>query len=162
MTLPNSFLSVTVADNTLKNNGNAETGAFRVAVTTISAANYVAVTGALSTLKIAIQGITLGRFVREVIESGVVQIANTPASDPLAQRENKWLCRYHGDTLGQKFSVSLPTADVSLHMTNSEFLDLSGGVGGTFKSAFEAVVKSPNDASETVTLDSVQFVGRNT
>lgn len=162
MALPDSFLSVTVADNTVKNNGNAETGSFRVPVTTITAANYTTVTGQLTSLKTAIQGITLGRFIREVIESGVVQIAAIPATDPLAQRENKWLCRYHGNTLGQKFTVSLPTADVSLHIANSEFLDLTGGVGATFKTAFEAVVKSPNDAAEAVTLDSVQFVGRNT
>lgn len=162
MALPDSFLSVTVADNTVKSNGNAETGSFRVPVTTITAANYAAMITALDALKAAIQGITLGRFVREVVESDVTQISATPATDPLAQRENKWLCRYHGNTLGQKFNVSLPTADVSLHMTNSEFLDLTGGVGGTFKTAFEAVVKSPNDAAESVTLDSVQFVGRNT
>jgi len=161
MALPNSFISVTVADNTAKANGTAETSSFRLPVTTITAANYTTVTGLITDLLIAAQAITLGRYIREAVESGVVTLTNIPASDPLAQRENKWLCRYHGNTLNQSFSVSIPTADISLHMTNSEFIDLTGGPGATFKAAFEAVVKSPNDGAEAVTLDSVQFVGRN-
>jgi len=80
----------------------------------------------------------------------------------LAQREKKWLARYHDATNGQKFQVSWGTADLSLHMTNSEFLDLSTGAGAALKAAFEDVVVSPNDSSHAVVLDSVQFVGRNT
>lgn len=162
MPLPDSFLSATFTDNTAKQNGTAESGTFRLAVTPITAANYTTVTGNVTSLLTAIGSIILGRQVRRVVESAVVQIAYIPATDPLAQRENKWLCRYHDATNGQKFSVSLPTADLSLHMTNSEFLDLTGGPGATFKSAFEAVVVSPNDSAHAVVLDSVQFVGRNT
>jgi len=64
-------------------------------------------------------------------------------------------------TTGQKYRVSLPTADLSVLPNNSEFLDLTGGVGLALKDAFEAVVRSPGNGANAVTLDSVQFVGRN-
>jgi len=161
MALPTSFYSYTMADNTAKSNGEAETANFRLAITGVTALNFDAVQTARVNLAIAIQAITLGNTIRQASEVNVQSAVNIPASDPLAQRENKWLCRYHGATLLQKFSVSIPTADLSLHMPNSEFLDLTGGPGATFKTAFEALVKSPNDGAEAVILDSVQFVGRN-
>jgi len=47
---------------------------------------------------------------------------------------------------------------------HSEFLDIvtTASPGKVFKDAFEAIVKSPDDASETVVVTSCQFVGRNT
>jgi hypothetical protein len=98
---------------------------------------------------------------REDIVFSRTQQAFGPSSNVLAQRENKYLARYHGTTLNQKFQVSFGTADLSLLPSHSEFLDLTTGPGEALKSAFDAVVKSPDDSSEAVSLDSVQFVGRN-
>jgi len=162
MALPTSFYSVTMTDNTAKSNGEAETSDFRLAITGITAATFDAVQTARTNFAIAYQAITLGGTIRQASEANVSRAANVPAADPLAQRENKWLCRYHDSVNGQKFQVSIPTADLSLHMTNSEFMDLTGGPGGTFKTACEALAVSPNDGAHTVVLDSVQFVGRNT
>lgn len=161
MALPVSFLTQTKSDNTLKANGDAETTSWRLPVTTINAGNFTAQATKLTTLDGAIAAITLGRTIRTATLVNVFEQAATPASDPLAQRENKWLARYHDATNGQKFQVSWGTADLSLHMANSEFLDLSTGAGAALKTAFEDVVVSPNDSSHTVVLDSVQFVGRN-
>jgi len=163
MALPVSFFSETKTDNTLnQKTGNGESANWRVAVTTITAANLVAMTANITSLAGAVAAITLGRTVHQQTEVNVFDQARIPATDPLAQRENKWLGRYHDATNGQKFSVSWPTADVSLHMTNSEFLDLTAGDGAALKAAFEAIVVSPNDSSHATILDSVQFVGRNT
>jgi len=163
MPLPVSFFSETKTDNTLNpKTGNGESSNWRVAVTTITPANQAAMATNITTLAGSVAAICLGLTVHQQTEINVFDQARVPASDPLAQRENKWLGRYHDATNGQKFSVSWPTADVSLHMTNSEFLDLSAGAGAALKAAFEAIVVSPNDSSHATILDSVQFVGRNT
>jgi len=90
------------------------------------------------------------------------EISSAPAAVQAAQRENKLLLRYHGATSNQKFNVSIPTFDLTLLPNHSEFLDLTAGVGLALKDAFEDVVRSPNDSSEVVILDTAQFVGRNT
>jgi len=162
MALPVSFMSLTMADNTVSPSGKPETSTISLPVTTLSAANYAAQSALIAALVTALEGITIGNPAKSetVILREIISAA--PASDPLAQRENKFLLRYHGTTLNQKFQASIGTADLTQLMTNSEFIDLSAGAGAALKSAFEAVVKSPNDAAESVVLDSVQFVGRNT
>jgi len=163
MPLPDSFFSETIADNTAKANGLPETGNFRVPITHVTAANYAAVQTAITAFTTALAGIIIGDPIRYVTESSIFNTSNpSPSTNPLAQRENKYLCRYHDAINGQKFSVSIPTADLSVKMTNSEFIDLTAGVGASLKTAFEGVVVSPNDYSHATVLDSVQFVGRNT
>lgn len=162
MPLPVSFFSLTLADNTLKNNGMPETTTSRVPITTVTAGNFTTVDTAITALVAAIDGITLGVVNRRTTESYTSTATNpAPSSDPLAQRENKYLCRYHDVVNGKRFSVSFGTADLSLHMANSEFLDLTAGPGLALKTAFEAVVVSGDDSAHAVVLDSVQFVGRN-
>lgn len=162
MALPISWYSQTIADNTVRSNGQPETTSWSVPVAVMTPANAAAQETAMGSLRAAVQGIILGNtFKYEEIyvrsDSGA-----TPAASALAQRENKWLMRYHDAVNGQKFQVSVGTADLTKKMTNSEFVDLSTGAGATLKTAFEAVVVSPNDGSHAVVLDSVQFVGRNT
>jgi len=161
MSLPVSFYGETILDNTKKANGSAESANWRVPVTTLTAGNYAAQKALIDALAAAIRDVTLGNlYISEVVidrESGTP----VPASTPLAQRENKLLLRYHDATTFQKFNVSIPTFDLSLLENNSEFLDLTGTEGAALKSAFEAIVKSPANSSNSVVLDSGQFVGRN-
>lgn len=161
MALPVSFWGQTLNDNTLKSNGEPENASFRVPVVTLTAANLVAQQALHAALAASVAAITMGtvRHTTTLLDETVGTI--NPAASVLAQRENKFLCRYHDVSTGQKFRVSLPTADLSVLPNNSEFIDLSTGVGATFKTDFEAVVRSPNNAANAVTLDSIQFVGRN-
>jgi len=163
MPLPVSYWSVTIADNTInKRTGKPETSQSAVAVTTLTAANVVAQQALLATLSGAIAGLTIG--VLKTTETTFTRnlLSQAPAASVLAQRENKWLVRYHGASTFQNFVVSYGTADLTLLESGEEFLDLTADEGLAFKEAFEAVVKSPNDATEAVVVDSVQFVGRNT
>jgi len=137
-----------------------EKSSFRFTITDLSAANFVAISGALTTLWTNIAALLLGSPVSRRVVAISQEVAASPVTDPLAQRENKWLVRYH-DTSGRKFTLELPTADLSLLDTNSEFLDLAGTEAAAFVSAFEAVAKSPSDQSNIV-VDSIQFVGRRT
>lgn len=161
MTLPHSFYIITLADNTAKSNGEPEKTSTSVPVTSLTPANVAAQETLMGNLKTALAALVLGRFVQDETVYARNLLGTTPADDPLAQRENKWLCRYHDATTFQKFQVSFGTADLSKHMTNSEFVDLSAGDGAAFKTAFEAVVVSPAAAEHAVVLDSMQFVGRN-
>ena len=161
MALPTSFLSLTLNDNTLKPNGEPESGTIKLPIVTLTAGNLTATLTLISDLINGLEGITIGNPAKSEVVLSRTIISVEPAATAQAQRENKFLLRYHGATNGQKFVASLPTADLDQVMTNSEFVDLSTGAGAALKSAFEALVKSPNDAAEAVVLDSVQFVGRN-
>lgn len=162
MALPTSFVSITMADNTKKANGSPETSTISLPVITLNAGNLAAQQALHTALFNALEGITLGNPLKHETVLSRDILSAVASADPLAQRENKWLLRYHGATLNEKFQASMPTADLSQHMTNSEFVDLTAGNGLALKTAFEAVVRSPGDAAEAVILDSVQFVGRNT
>jgi len=164
MATPKSFYGETYADNTVKSNGQPETASFSVAVATLSAANYVAKRALIQTLSDKIADIVLGNQVlidvtidREITGTG-------PATTVLAQRENKLLIRYHDTTTHKKFTVSIPTFDLTELPDHSEFLDITTAAtpGNDLKVAFEAIVVSPDDDSHAVVMDSAQFVGRNT
>lgn len=161
MALPVSFWGQTLNDNTIKSNGEPENASFRVPVVTLTAANLVAQQALHAALAASVAAITMGtvRHTTTLLDETVGTI--NPAASTLAQRENKYLARYHDVTTGQKYRVSFPTADLSILPNNSEFLDLTTGVGATLKTDFEAVVRSPGNAANAVTLDTVQFVGRN-
>ena len=163
MAIPLSYVAETIADNTVnQNTGAPTTSSWQVPVANLTAANLVAQSTLISNLFTAVAGVTIGNVLKSDITQSRNIVGFGPSSNVLAQRENKYLCRYHGATLNQKFQVSLPTADLSKLPTHSEFLDLTTGVGQALKIAFEAVVVSPDNSSEAVILDSVQFVGRNT
>jgi len=136
----------------------AEKSSWSVWIPTLTAANIVAVTGAVSTLYSAVLDITLGSQAASNILA-VSTAATLANNNPLAQRENKWLVRYR-DADNTPFSVEIPTADLSLLTLGSEFADLTTTEMAAFVAAFEAVVKSPDDPTLAVTVNSVQFVGR--
>jgi hypothetical protein len=162
MSLPVSFHAITYADNTRKQNGDPETTTVSFPITTLTAANYVAQSALLATLDNAVAAVVIGELNKKDTTILRQQISVIPSADPLAQRENKLLIRYHGVNLNKKFRASIGTFDLTLLTGNSEFLDLTAGAGLDLKNAIEAVVKSPDDASEAVVVDSAQFVGRNT
>jgi hypothetical protein len=152
-------LPVSFVEDQWKDYGG-ETARTKIAVTTLTAANYVAQKILIDAMITAIGDLVLGLHTEDTVIIDREQLASGFASSNLAQRENKWLVRYHDGTNSKKYRVEIPTAKLSLLAANSEFLDLTAGVGLAFKSAFEAIAKSPYDATHTVVVDSVQFVGR--
>lgn len=161
MAKPVSFYSLTIADNTVDQQGNPETSTFQVPITTLTPANVAAQVTLTGTLAAAIAGITLGNFLQSAVTYDRHVIGVGPAASNLAQRENKWLVRYHDTTTFDKYRAEIPTADLSLLPSGSEFLDLTAGAGQTFKDAFEDIVNSGLTSGNTVVVDTVQFIGRN-
>jgi len=161
MAAPVSFAGWTYNDSTQKSNGAPETASFSVAIPTLTAGNLVATVALVQALEDAVEDIVLGNLGKRDITYQRLTESKLPAADQMAQREIKLLCRYEGASTHKSFRVEIPTFDLSLLPLHSEFLDLTAGVGAALKTAWEAVVKSPDDAAEATVLLSAQFVGRN-
>jgi len=162
MALPVSFVNYTVGDNTLQKNGVPEKTQIRLPIVTLTAGNVVASQTLVLDLLTALNAIILGNPLRQGLIFDEHLLSTDPASTALAQRENKWLFRWHDNTTQQKGQYSLGTADLSLLTGHSEFLPVTADEGLDLKIAWEAVVKSAYDSSHASVLDSIQFVGRST
>jgi hypothetical protein len=131
----------------------------RFNITTISAATHDAVNTAVNALSTAILTIQNENSLqsKRVISANNF-VSRAPAALPETQREVKWLCMFEDTTLHSVFRHEIPQAKASLLAGNSDYLDLSAGDGQAFKTAAEAVVKSP--AGNSALLLSVQLVGK--
>jgi hypothetical protein len=154
-------MSWTYNDNTVKSNGAPESSNLEIAIIPLTAANVVATSTLVDNLTAAIEAVSLGNLAKTSLTFERDFISSAPASLQAAQRENKLLLRYHGSTSNRKMTKSIPCFDLTLLPNHSEFLDLTADEGLDLKTAFEAVVRNDQDESETVILDSAQFVGRN-
>jgi len=156
MALPVSFYSQT------RNDYSNEKSSWGFSVATLSAANVAAQQTLLDTLTTATDAIVLTAATKEETVFKRTIHAGAQPTNALAQRENKWLVRYIGDATFKKFSLEIPGADLSKLSTSpqSDFADLTDTDIAAWVTAFEAVAKSPDDPTETVTVQSIQFVGR--
>lgn len=111
----------------------------------------------------AIVGVTLGNAQKSVLATSIDKDAGTPgaAANAFAQREIKWLVRYTDTVTGKKYRCELPTADLALVVAGSDQMDVGVGTAGeTLVNALEANGLSQD--GNAITIDSIQFVGRNT
>jgi hypothetical protein len=159
MARPISRITQTLQDYGTPGSGSgAEKSTWSLWIANLTAANFTAQQGLISALYTATLDLVLGSQAA-TSELAVSTRSAVENAEPLAQRENKWLVRYH-DADSTKFTVEVPTAKLSLLDTGTEFLDLTGTAAAAYKTAFEAVVKSPDDPTLAVVIDSIQFVGR--
>lgn len=97
----------------------------------------------------------------QILEADIGGTNSGQSTDPLAQRENKWLFRYHRTSDADfKYTREQPLADLTNLVAGTEVIDLAAGVGLALKTEFELNVVDPIDASAVI-LDSVTFVARN-
>lgn len=151
------FYTGTIVDYT------GEKSAFRVpmgAITAVSIAGALADMGDLAT---AIDGIILGDRAKEGWIGDDTVLTSEPAASPLAQVEWAWLVTYKGNTSQKLFQVSVATADPQGGhlLANSDMADLANPDMAAFVTAFEALARTPDDDTETVTVVRIQLVGRN-
>lgn len=135
-----------------------ETSVFSVTGADMSAATYNDVITDIDDLEQAVEGIILGTLGRGVIEAVVSPGSEAAPSDPWAQRENKWLVYYSDNVTGKSATREIPTANLALLSPGTEFLNIASGAGATFKTAFEAYVRS--EAGNAVTVERVVYVAR--
>jgi len=159
MAPPVSFFSLQYVDYT------KEISSFSIGVNTLNAANLVTQQTAHIALRDAINAITLGTLVQSetTVDRHRTASPGTAASEAEAQREKKWLVRYYDGTDFTQYTVEIPCADLSFLETHSDSIDmLDAGIATEWtdlKTAFEAVVRSPNGNAVVVT--EVVYVGRN-
>lgn len=122
----------------------------------------------IGALRTAIDGITIGVPAAESQTVFDTLLSQALPTSEFAQRGNKWLVSYHDNTpffddpvnaipneaYLRKFRVMIPTADNSLLAANEKRLDLTVNPGLAFKTAFEAMAKSP--AGGSVVIDFVE------
>lgn len=144
------------------NDYEPERSAVKITSTELTAANFDAQVAAFVSFRDALAGITEGLMVsHEIANRNEIVGPKTPASAKTAQRERKWLVRYHAVTGGAPYTMELPCADLdALDPNNRGFAEIGdGGVVDAFVSAFEAFVKT--ESGGNVAVDSIAHVGRN-
>lgn len=128
-------------------------------MTTLTAANFDAQITAAQAIQGAIQGISLIDFEGlSIAHVDAPTETDLPAS-PYAQREAKWLVRYSDDVTAKSYTVEIGGPDLTLLASDGKTLDVSGGAGAAFVTAFEANVVSP--VGNAVTYIEAVHVGRN-
>lgn len=137
-----------------------ETSQVQVSAIPLTAANFDAQIAAAEGFETALAAIQQGNVTRWVIGQTNDTGLGAPANKS-AQRERKWLARYHALTPLRRFTLEIPCADLSLLTeANRKQADLTAGAGLAFKTAWDGYVRSPDDNSATI-LDSLEHVGRN-
>jgi hypothetical protein len=154
MAVPTSFISDTRVDY------SNEKSNYSLPIITLTAANLVAQTAVISDFFDSVDAISLMVPVKEDVIQHRDSTPGSVATDVHAQRENKWLVRYHGNVSLKKFSVEIPGADLTKLASHSDFADMTDSDVISFVTNFELLVRSPDDGSENVTVDSLEFVGR--
>jgi hypothetical protein len=137
-----------------------------VLVTQLSGANIATELPKHAALQTAVDGISIGVINKTQTVYELLQISapGVRAASPQAQREAKWLIRYYDTTTFREFSTEVGCADLTLLTDNNSTINLLDGATppaafATFKTAFEAVVSSPDGNS--VKLIEAVHVGRN-
>lgn len=144
------------------NDYDAEPSSFNVNHVQLTAGNIVATTALLGAVKTALDDIVIGHFSHEATYALVTEGDKIPSSNPYAQREAKFLLRFHSTVTGDLITRELPMPDLGvagLLLPNSKFMDLTAGEGLALKTALDAVMKDKD--GNTATLTSAEFKGRN-
>lgn len=154
MAAPTSRVTVSWKDH------NAEASHLGLWITTLTAGNIVAQTTLINSLVSALSAVTLGNQQRQSIVLSDSNLAGGYPTDPFAQRETKWLLRYYDSVTFEKFVSEVPCADLALLSPYTQFADMTGTEFAALKTAWELIVRGPNDNNLTI-LESAQHVGRN-
>lgn len=128
------------------------------AVTAISIAGLLTQWG---NFKTAMGNIILGVIGREQLVMDNTVLSNDSPTDSNAQVELKFMFTYEGDTSKKKFRFEVPTPDTSKVLPGTDIVDITDTDVAAFITAAEALGRSPDSDTETITITDVRLVGRN-
>jgi hypothetical protein len=137
---------------------------FNGAVTSTSIAGYITDLGSFRTLT---QNLVLGTVSKEQWVGDNTIISQARPSDPDAQRERKGLVVYKGNTTNKLFTLTIPTirtkasGGASLIVPGTDLFDLAASPVAPWIAGFESLARTPDDDTETVTVQEIRLVGRN-
>jgi len=138
-----------------------EKSSFAVTSVAANAGNLAAQQTAAAALFAAIEDLSIGAVTKQIMG---LEIYNTPEipTNVYAQREEKWLVYYAGDSSGKQFTIEIAAPDLTDNLAgNTDIADLASTDWAAFVTAFEAYARSPENGTETVTVVKARLVGRN-
>lgn len=154
-----SHYLIVLNDNTMGAGGKPESGHTRFTIRQMTAANFDDTFIKTAALRAAVGGITGGVIAQVETMADITFLSRGAAESNLVQRENKWLCSYEDAVTHKLGTYTIPTADLAQIVSGTEYLNLLGGAGLAFKTAFEAIIVAPVTGN-AVLLGSVKYVGR--
>lgn len=150
-----TFIDATGETSTMK--------VYNDAITAVSLPGFLTDFGDFKTKTAAI---TRGEITRTTWVGDADETGNTAPSDQLAQRENKLLVTYRDTTTNEKYTLTVPTIDLTL------LTFIPGGkdavaiptAGPLFDwiTSFETLASPPEAPGNAVEVIALRFVGRNT
>ncbi|MCC7017837.1 MAG: hypothetical protein IT564_11610 [Rhodospirillales bacterium] len=149
------YYGVTVKDYS---NEDSSTRVSFGAVTAVSIAGLLTQIGDLRT---ALGNIILGTIARDRWVGDSTTISNVAPATPTAQIELKFQFTYEGDTSKKVYRIEVPTADPSKTVAGTDQVNMADADIAAFVTAFEAIGRTPDDDTETVTVLEGRLVGRN-
>jgi len=156
------YLNITLTDYSAE---SSPLKVFNGAITAASIAGYLTDLGQFRT---ATDALTLGTIEREQWVGDNTLISNILPTDPDAQRERKGLVTYVGDTSSKLYTLTIPTIRTkavdgvtSLLMPATDLFNLAAPLVAAWVTEFETIARTPDNDTETVTVQSIRLVGRN-
>jgi len=139
-----------------------ELSATRLHIPAITIGTIATLLGIIGNYADDLDNITLGVASQDVITLDRNTLSADVPTNVFAQRELKWLVHYHSNTLNEKFTLEIPTADPTGRLiAGTDLMDLTETNAASWKTNFEILAVSPNDDTDQCTVDFVELVGRN-
>lgn len=140
---------------------SGETSPFNVFHAELNAGNFAAVGAQLQTLGTATNALSRGQPAKSTLIAQINTISGANATDPVAQRESKWLVTYRDTTTEKLYTLEIPCADLTTDnlLGNTDQANLASTEWAAWVTAFEAVAKS--EVGNAVEVVRAQHVGRN-
>jgi len=114
----------------------------------------------VQSLLTAMAALSIGTVYKVQQSTVVANSGITPPTNPFAQRELKWLCKFKDDVNGKSVQLEIPCPDLTGNISPaSDIALLTSADWVAFISAAEAVMKSSD--GNAVSFLSAQLVGRN-
>jgi hypothetical protein len=128
------------------------------AVTAVSIAGFLTAFGNLRT---SLGNIITGTIKKEAWVGDSTVLSNVPPVDSNSQVELKFLLSYEGDTTKKVFHSEIPSPDTTKLIPGTDEVDLTDVDVADFVTDFEAIARTPDSDTETVTVLGMHLVGRN-
>jgi hypothetical protein len=128
------------------------------AITAVSIAGFLTAFGNLRT---SLTNIITGTVQKEKWVGDDTVLSNVPPVDSNSQIELKFLLSYEADTTKKIFHSEIPSPDTSKLIPGTDEVDLTDVDVADFITDFEAIARSPDSDTETVTVLGMHLVGRN-
>lgn len=156
------------------NDYDNEKSPMKIHVGAVTAVSLPGLLTQIGTFRTAVDGLTIGVLQKEALTAFSTILSQTLPTSEFAQRETKWVVKYHDNTQFfdapvnaipnagylKPFDFEIGAADLALLANNDDFLPLAQTQAAALVTAFEAMARSPYGGA--VIVDSIQQVGRNT